>query len=744
MTQPSNRMTRKHSNSDLQLNYTDAEQCDKELFAEERSNLLLIAGDHYNRTRSKFNERIRDNRDLSDQQKLRLTKNHTQKIVKTYVNNILSGAPGVGFSPRNEKELQDQKSAELHHSVWRDGMTRYSIEEKIDDWADDFVGVGEVAVKIFWDKSDGPIKAYQQKMAPTGEPVFLDATGEETMDPGADPMTGQPMNQPAPGEPVYQGAFQFEPVYGFNLLRAPEAKTMQSSPYLIIRKMVHKDDLFAKWGQDPEKAKFIQTSQDKTFLVFDASKSGYKKTTDEVLVMEHYFRPCALYPRGYYYIRSEEGVFDEGELPGGIFPLVTQFFDRIQTTPRGRSPVKIMRPYQAEVNRCASKIAEHQLTLGDDKLLIQNGTTVSAGVSLPGVRSINVSGMTPQILPGRDGSQFLAYMQAQISEMYEVLNVREDAVETAAQLDAYALLFRAASQKKKFIRYIKRFERFLINVAKTYLSLCKLYLPDDMVIQAIGRDEAINITEFKNANELAYEVKVDAQSEDVETKLGRQMVLNQTLQYVGAKLDKEDIGRIIRIMPYANGEEAFADLTLNSDSATNDILALDRGKPPKIHEYDDHLYYIKRLSSRMRKADFDLLDPQIQKNYHQAIAMHQQMQVQVEEKIAAAQAGFIPTGGYLVVCDLYVPDTEDPLKTKRVKLPYDALQWLIKNLEAQGKDLQKLETMNQGVLAQMSEMMTSQNNPQAAFNGMGQNAGPMTGAGMPGGVADGRQYGAVS
>ena len=63
----------------------------------------------------------------------------------------------------------------------------------------------------------------------------------------------------------------------------------------------------------------------------------------------------------------------------------------------------------------------------------------------------------------------------------------------------------------------------------------------------------------------------------LESKVGRAMMMQQILQYVGNSLSKDDIGRMIRTMPYFNAEEAYSDLTIAYDNATNDILALDRG-----------------------------------------------------------------------------------------------------------------------------------------------------------------------
>jgi hypothetical protein len=686
---------------DLNEIYTNADSVDQEVFSEQRSNILLISGDHYNRRFSNFFRRVRDTKDLTQEQKLRLTKNHTQKIVKGYVNTILGAAPGVGFRPSNESELQDQKSAELNHAVWQCEVNKSNIHAKVDLWANDFCGVGEVATKIFFDPTEGEVRGYQPLMDESGQPALNE------------------MGQPAPdmNKPVMKGKFIFEQIYGFNLLRAPEARTMEESPYLILRKMVSRKDLLKKYEGDEAKQKMFQASSDKTFVVFDSARSSYEKNKDQVLVKEIFYRPCIKYPQGYFAFYTELGIFEEGELPGGIFPIVHEMFDVYQTVPRGHSIVKTLRPYQIEINRAASKMAEHQITLGDDKLILQNGAKVSAGVSLPGVRTVSVTGQSPTILAGRDGSQYLNYMTSQISEMYGVADMDESDPETA-QLDPYVLLFRAAKHKKKFKRYIARFERFLVNVCKTYLQLAKIYLTDEDIVYAIGRSEQINIAEFKNTQDINYQIVVEPQADDIETKLGRQLVLNHTLQYVGGQLGKEDIGKIMRAMPYANFEESFSDLTIDYDSATNDVLALDRGEVPPIGIYDNHAYMIKRLTARMRQADFKMLDPRIQNNYASRLQAHEVAIVKEQEAIKAANSEFIPTGGYLVTCDFYVADPKDPSKTKRVRLPYESVSWLMKRLETQGSSQEALEQMNQGALAEMSKMFVQQTAPGVP-NGMG-------------------------
>lgn len=671
--------------------YTEGDSIDQDVFAEMRSAVLLCAGEHYAKKDSSFFRRIRDSKELTKEQKLRLTKNHVRKICQLYANNIMSTNPGVGFTPKDDSSTHDQKAASLHHSVWMDAFEKYNISDKMDDWTDSFIQIGEVHVKVFYDPNAGPVAGYEPMCDPhTKQPIYNEM-GQMTPD----------ENNPVPG-----GEFVFEEIYGFNLLRPPETKDLRQAPWIGIRKMVDRAELKRKFKDAGDN---ITSDQDDTYVIFDVTKGGYRQSKKQTMLREFYFRPSMQFPEGYYYISTKTGILAEGPLPGGFFPIVSALFDKLQTTPRGRSPVKTMRPYQAEINRASSKMAEHQITLGDDKLIIMNGTKVSAGVSLPGVRSINATGTVPTVLPGRDGSQYLSTIQQNISELYQVMMVAEDAEQEDIKLDPYSLLFRAGRQKKKFQRYTKRIEKFLIEIVKLYLSLAKIHLPDDAVIWAIGKNEQVNLEEFRKYSEICYEIKVEAQADDIETKLGKQIVLNHAIQYIGPQLGKDEIGKIMRQMPYVNSDESFDDLTIDYDNSLNDILALDRGEQPPIGQYENHPYMIKRLSMRTKKADFKFLSPQIQQSYFAKINLHQQFEAKAQQAIQRAEQGFIPTGGSLIAVDFYVnaPNSAGGVKQQKAKLPYEAINWLIKQMEVQGSSQEALSGLTTGNKEQISNMITA-------------------------------------
>ena len=698
---------KKLDHNELMKLYKDGEQADNHLYAEQRSNLLLVAGAHYARKGSRFWNRVRDDNRLSEEQKIRLTINHIQRICKIYENNIISFAPSVAPVPKNQNELQDQKAAELNHAVWKDIKARHRWVDKVREIVQDFNRIGEVFHKIYWDETKGKIVDYENAVDEMGQPVV-------------DQM-GQPQKDKS--KPVFSGDFVFERIFGFNVFRAKEAKSMQDSWFIGYRKMVNIDDLRARVGNDPEKQELIEASKDETYLIFDGNGSAYDRSQNECLLLEYYIRPSNVFPNGYYFITTNKGVLWEGELPFGIFPIVYAGMDEIPTSPRHYSFIKQLRPIQGEINRAISQVATHQITLGDDKLAVQAGTKVANGGLQPGVRVLSYSGQAPVVIPGRTGDQYIPYIDKMIEQFYVAANLQEEMEEKPSNLDPYTMLFMSIQQKKKFSVYTSKIEQYLIDFCEKTLELAKNYYTEANLVPAIGRAELINIAEFKNTSPLFYQIKLEPGTEDMETRLGKQLTFNQIMQYVGSNLDPKDIGKIIRTSPYANNDLASEDLTMDFDNGTNMILAMDRGQYMEPSMYDDKKYLIKRLTTRMRKADFKFLSPQIQQMYQQVVGQLMDMDAEEQRKIQEATAGFIPMSGMAVVCDIYVPDPSNTSKTMRARVPYDALTWLLKRLEEQGASQQSIMQQQQAIVAQTADKFLqqspSQPQPEAALPQMG-------------------------
>jgi hypothetical protein len=349
----------------------------------------------------------------------------------------------------------------------------------------------------------------------------------------------------------------------------------------------------------------IQTSSEETFKIYNSSDNTYREAS-KVLVNEYYFKPCKKMPNGYFVIATKNVVLYHGELPFGIFPIITVNFDDIQTTPRGRSKIKQLRPIQCEINRAVSKIAEHQVTLGDDKLILNAGSKIAESNKLNGVRALQVSGtINPQILPGRAGDQYVQYWMNQVSIFEKIAEMPEIQEDKLAQLDPYSILYLSMRQKKKFSYYAEKFENFIIQVWKTALKLYKKSVDPMAAVAVLGQHEKINVDEFKSVEDIAFQIKVKARTDDPESLVSRQFQLNQILQYRGSELSEEEFGEVVSDMPFLGKKGLLSKGKLKADRATNMILKLDKGVDMPISEVDDPTYMLNRIDKRMSESDFD-------------------------------------------------------------------------------------------------------------------------------------------
>lgn len=687
--------------TDLNSLYDEAKQVDKEMFSKMRSAILLIAGEHYSKRMEAFWNRQKNAASNSDSYKIKITKNWIHRAHRLYVSSILSKAPGSAVSPRNKLELQDQKDAELNQSVWEYLKSICKIKAHTRDACGDFTGVGECATKVYFDKNKGYLKGYEQKLDEMGQPL-LDESGQPVED---------------RRKPVFSGQFVFERIYPHTLFRHPSAKKMEDSPFLGIEKMVDSKELRRKYKSDPEKLKFIEDSQEE-FVVFDANKSSYGKESTQTLVKEYYFKPSEIHPKGYFYHTTKAGILEEGELPGEKFPIVWKGFDEAPTRARATGMVEIARPFQAELNRAASQCAMNSITMSDDKMLYQSGSKLASGSLLPGVRGISYTGTPPMILSGRSGDQFYQYIQIQEQEMNRALLLDVLDAEKINQLDPYAMMYRSMVQSQHFSIYSDKFGEWLVELCELTLELAKFYLPDDEVIAAVGKSESINMAEFRKTTPLCHRIHVQEQEETVESRLGKQLTMNQIMQYAGSQLTREDIGKLITNMPFGNWQEQFADFTVDERNVKNDFLAIERGEQPRISPTDSSEYVLKKVASRKKERDYSLLAPEIQALYDSYEQVHIQ-KVQAEGEAAkAASSEFIPSGGAMIATDMYLPDADPAKAPKRARIPYQSLDWLLSTLSKQGMAQEKLEAMNDSqVMAMQAQGQSSSQPPsQEALN----------------------------
>ncbi len=672
-------MATKASNiGDLNKLREDGVEIDKKIYSEQRSHILLVNGDHYSKANWKWLDNVRQNTTIDNDQKIRLTRNHMNRIHKTYVNKILSMAPDTHIDPQNEKELKDQKAAELAGMVWKNIKYRGKFKDRVHKFASSYCSIGEVFVEAQWDWDKGDFKRTEPILNEAGEQV-----GEQSL---------------------RSGELLWKEIFGFNVWRAKSAMSLDDSPFIGVDEMVATKDL-EKYAKDDQKKNFIQPNGKSTYLVFD--DSGYKESKDQVLVSKVYYRPCMEYPQGYFVMFTTGGVLEEAELPAGLFPIKYCLFDEVPTHPRGRSAFKQLKPYQVEINRVGSKMAEHQITLGDDKLVMSNGGKMQAGGQLNGVRGITVTGQAPMLIPGRTGEQYLGYADSIIKELYDVAMIAEelDVQGAAGQVDPYALLLTSSRWKTRFAINVEKFERFLVELSELSLDLYRHFVEEDTIIRDVGSGNRVNLVEFKNQDKMNYAINISPGSEDIETRVGKKLALDRYIQYAGANMQKEDLGKFLRLDPYLNKEQMFQDYTMDYDNAVNDILQMDRGETPVMnpYKYTDASYAVKKFSQRMGQGDFQFLPPQAQQAYQYVLNEYQAFLQQKVVNESALNAQFIPSGGAMVRADLWIQDPTKPDKQMRASFPYEALAWLKDRLDKQGMTQEALMQQREAVISDVAE-----------------------------------------
>jgi hypothetical protein len=689
--------------SDLTTKFQDSKSVNNEHLSESRTNVNLFVGNHFSKKTKQGLSRVMEKQADSDT-KIRVTKNHTNTICKHIINSILGLAPSGAINPKNPSEMQDQKSAELHSSVWEDFSQRNKFKDHVRKWAHDYVVIGEVWVNLFWDENKGRFLGMQPQTNEMGE-----VTGEVAL---------------------HEGDVCMERVWSWDVRMDTGAKAHEEAEWIGYEKMVSQDRILKSFGDTEEIRRACKNDMDETYSIFDTQKADYKNEKGRVLLRQMYFRPCYEYPKGHFVFFTKEMILAEGELPvdhlGNVFyPMKHVGLDEIPTSPRSASIIRIIRPDQMEVNRCASNIAQVQQTMGMDKMIVPVGGEVSADTTKAGIRIIKVPGgkAAADYIQGRSGEQFLNTMNSSISEMYRKTGVPEAYEAKTQDTDIMASLYKDERQSLQFSMYADKFGDFIRDIMMDVLRLKKAYMRDDAFVAAVGKSERINIAEFRAADDLGFSIKIEPSTGNLQSRYGKSLALTNIMQYMGTDLDNNTKGMLFKQLPFLNGEEIFSEYTLQYDTARNVMLSLDRGEMPDIVTSGDPDYFFKQLEMRKYKADFKFLPFQVQNNYLAQIEQYKAIYQQQLQEVQRAKDGFIPADGPTVPVEgMYevVQGSNGQAKQQRVQIPQTALKWLIEQLQAQKMSFGQIESMPLGQQANIAGSFNTQQGtemPEGPVNG---------------------------
>ena len=637
---------------------------DEAAFQEMRSNILMDTGKHHAPMGGAGISREFARHQRRPSNRLLITLNQIPRLADAFVNELYAHGPDVTVAANDEGDIRASRLAQLNRKVWGYHKTRSeSYQERVDKNRGDFIVVGEVANKFYWDNQSDWVKG--ESMLP------------------------------------------------FNVGRAPASDSCESSPWLFHRNVYSKDRIYTVFGPEWGK-RIIESGQsdygDQPFasrVIFDSQTREYMDQQNAIELTEFYFRPNKYYPKGYYCFFLPNWKIAEGELPGGIFPIVTGRCMITTGMPRGHSFIRRVYNYQMEINRAASQDATNMQSFGWDCVFTNASSSVEFGKDLTGIKHYKVAAhgtLKDSFLyvQGTGVPKFTEYWTSLIKAMDYEVNLDSSIIEKTqpSSGDISYVLFSRIHNKAKFQIIASRKSDFDVKCADKELDLLRYYLGPGDVITAGNREDIVIMSDFKATTSRDYTLKVEPSTDTPETQLGKQIMIQNLLQYSGQNLDKEDIGMLMREYPVSNAKQLFSEFTMKYDSIVQNIIMLEKGLFPITTRGEDFTYKANRLAVRMGRPDFPFLPVPIQQMFQKFLQYCEQMAQQMANERLRLEKGMIPTTGALIGTDLYVniPNRKGggPVQ-KRLRLPQDSLRWLLETLKKQGTVMEELSQLPQAV-----------------------------------------------
>ena len=658
---------RPYSIQKLNEKFEQGRRADETIFGEMRGGLLLYSGRHNPKDRSGAANSVTNfrvyghiSRDGKGENRLQIVDNHVPRVADVYINEIMSAVPDIIVNPAEGGDIRASRLAEMNQAVWKEHKKKIGkYQMHIYDEAQTFVTVGEVAVKIYWDDEKEWLKE--------------------------------------------------EPVSPFDLVRAPGSKRLEDSPWLIQTSVYTKQEFQEAYGKKLAEQLASQggglnegeSQGPKSHMIFKTSEREYSEL-DAVEVKEFYLRPNKKYPQGYFVFFTENKLLQEGPLPGGIFPIVTTRCLTTPGLPRGHSFIRNIYNLQMEINRATSQDASNMIHFGDDKIVTNSNSSVQLDKKFKGISHLKVSTYNDvksavMYLPSAGLPKYMEYIQNLIKKIdykAHIVSTMEEKKNPRAG-DISFVLYSRIKDKRKFALIGTRFEEYQKEKGRTVLALLRHYLNADDIIHSGNRQDTILIDDFKETSDIDYQFDINVGNSTPEEALGKQLQVQQALQYIGPNLNPMQIGLLLRATTLGDSPEIIDSFTANHDSAVQNLILLEKGVMPVITRTEDFAYKAERVAQRMNRPDFQQLPQQIQQLFHQFLQTCEQKLAEQERQKIMADKGLIPTTGYQVTCDFYTtkPGAKGTPVTSKVKVPADALEWLLQAMEKQGSYQNNVENL---------------------------------------------------
>lgn len=307
------------------------------------------------------------------------------------------------------------------------------------------------------------------------------------------------------GSPIYEGDVEFKNLSPYDVVFDMSKETAYEQDWVLCRTFKNKFDLAAKFPEEADRIKGLQTKSD--LFRYRMDLMAYDDT-DDVPVYEFYHRRTESMPDGRYLLFLERDiVLMDTPMPYRSLPVYRIAPSEILGTPYGYTPLFDLLPIQDAVNSLYSTVLTNQHAFGTQNIWVPEG----ANISLKGLEGgLNILQGQPNMKP-----EPLNLTQTP-AEIFNSINMFERLLETLsgvnsvargnpeASLKSGAALALVQSQALQFISGLQQqYVQLVEDVGTGMINMLKDFAAVPRVAMIVGKSNASYIEKEFSGDDLS-------------------------------------------------------------------------------------------------------------------------------------------------------------------------------------------------------------------------------------------------
>lgn len=393
--------------------------------------------------------------------------------------------------------------------------------------------------------------------------------------------------------PIYEGDVEFRNLSPFDVVFDMSKDSAHGHDWVLCRTFKNKFDLAAKYPEQEDRIKGLQTKSD--IFRYRMDLMSYDDT-DDIPVYEFYHKKTESMQEGRYllFLDSDIVLLDTA-MPYRTLPVYRISPSDILGTPYGYTPLFDILPIQDAINSLYSTILTNQSAFGVQNIYIPRGADVSMKSLEGGLNIIegNANAGKPESLnltqTPKEVFDFLVMLERTMETISGVNSVARGNPESSLKTGAALALVQ--SQALQFISGLQQqYIQLLEDVGTGLIVMLRDFAAVPRIAMIVGKTNSAFIEKEFTGDDLSEvnRVIVDVGNPLSKTTAGKLELAQQMMQY-GIVKNTEDFFSVMntgRIDPIT--DESYRELLLIRQENEH----LTEGKPIRTLAIDKHLQHI--------------------------------------------------------------------------------------------------------------------------------------------------------